>query len=168
VASATSAGSATSGAGTSGAATSAASDPRAEGTGAGAAATAVATDSATRSGPAARYAALAALVERGEWTTYGDIAVAAHGSARFARHVARAATAGRLPHAARVLAAGGRIASGWRDDAGGGPDACRDRLLDEGLTFVGGRADPQRAVLWEELLARADLAGVPRAPVIGG
>jgi hypothetical protein len=91
-----------------------------------------------------------------------------HGSARFARHVARAATAGLLPHAQRILAAGGRVARGWRDEDGGGPEACRDRLLDEGLTFVAGRADPRRAVRWEELLLRADLAGVPRAPVIGG
>ena len=73
-----------------------------------------------------------------------------------------------LPNAERVLAAGGRIAPGWRDGQGGGPDACRDRLLDEGLTFVAGRADPARAVHWEELLLRADLAGVDRAPVIGG
>ena len=93
--------------------------------------------------------------------------MAAHGSARFARHVARAATAGLLPHAERVLAAGGRIAPGWRDRDGGGPQACRDLLLDEGLTFVAGRADPARAVRWEELLLRADLSGVDRAPVIG-
>ena len=82
--------------------------------------------------------------------------------------MARAATAGLLPNAERILAAGGRIAAGWRDGEGGGPDACRERLLDQGLAFNDGRADPDRAVRWEELLLRADLAGVPRALVISG
>ena len=115
-----------------------------------------------------RYAAIAALVGRGEWTTYGDISVVAHGTVRYARHVGRAAaTEDGFPDAERVLAAGGRIAPGWRAENGGGPDECRRRLEAQGVRFVGERADPGRHVGWEELLARADAAGVARAALIG-
>lgn len=104
----------------------------------------------------------------GEWTTYGDIGIAVHGMPGFARHVGRAAaTADGFPNAERVLASGGRIAAGWRTETGDGPEACRERLESQGLAFVAGRADPARHVGWEELIARADAAGIARAPVIG-
>ena len=114
------------------------------------------------------YASLAGLVRTGEWTTYGDIGIAAHGVTGFARHVGRAAATARgFPNAERVLASGGRIAPGWRSATGEGPEACRRRLESQGLRFIAGRADPDRCVDWEELIARADAAGMPRAPVIG-
>jgi alkylated DNA nucleotide flippase Atl1 len=114
------------------------------------------------------YAALAGLIRAGEWTTYGDIGIAAHGVPGFARHVGRAAaTADGFPHAERVLASGGRIAAGWRTETGEGPEACRERLEEQGVTFFSGRADPARHVGWEELLARADEAGIECADVIG-
>lgn len=115
----------------------------------------------------ALYAAIGGLVERGEWTTYGDISVVVHGSRRYARHVGRAAaTYEPFANAQRVLGSGGLVAAGWRDAHGDGPAACRRRLEREGVDFVGGRADPRRGITWEDLIARADAAGLPRAAVI--
>ncbi|MBM4407036.1 MAG: hypothetical protein FJ038_00205 [Chloroflexi bacterium] len=115
-----------------------------------------------------RYAAIAALVGRGEWTTYGDISVVAHGTARYARHVGRAAaTEEAFPNAERVLAAGGRIAPGWRAEHGAGPGECRRRLEAQGVRFVRDRADPGQRVGWEDLLARSDAADVARTAVLG-
>ena len=114
-----------------------------------------------------RYAAIAGLVARGEWTTYGDISIAIHGSPRYARHVGRAAASlDGFPNALRVLASGGVIAAGWRGHDGEGPDACRTRLEGEGVRFRAGRADPARYRPWEELLRRADTAGIARTPTI--
>ena len=116
---------------------------------------------------APRYAAIAGLVGRGEWTTYGDVSVAVHGSARFARHVGRAAARfAPFPNALRVLASGGAVAAGWRGANGEGPDACRARLEREGVHFTAGRADPARRVTWEALIQRADAASLPRASTI--
>ena len=116
---------------------------------------------------AARYAAIAALVSRGEWTTYGDISIAVHGSPRYARHVGRAAASfGPFPNAPRVLARGGTIAAGWRGAHGEGPEACREHLEREGVAFIAGRADPARRITWEQLIGRADAASVPRAMTI--
>jgi alkylated DNA nucleotide flippase Atl1 len=89
------------------------------------------------------------LVRRGEWTTYGDIGVAALGG-RAARIVGRlAATHRRFPNAHRVLRAGGRLA------ADGHAPLRRMRLEAEGITFDdAGRADPGRRVDWSDLEAR--------------
>ena len=100
-------------------------------------------------GVAARILAVAALVRHGEWTTYGDIGVAALGG-RAARMVGRlAATHRRFPNAHRVLRAGGRLA----DD--GHAARRRKRLEAEGIRFdEAGRADPGRRVDWCDLEAR--------------
>jgi alkylated DNA nucleotide flippase Atl1 len=97
-----------------------------------------------------RIAAVAALVGRGEWTTYGEIAHVALGG-RGARVVGSAAARGLLPNAHRVLLAGGRISPGWD---GGRVDECRRRLEDEGIRFSGGRADPARHLTWLDLASR--------------
>ena len=116
---------------------------------------------------AERYAAIAGLVERGEWTTYGDISIAVHGSPRYARHVGRAASSYEpFPNAPRVLASGGRVAAGWRGAHGEGPETCRAHLEREGVVFVVGRADPACRITWELLIHRADAASVPRATSI--
>ena len=100
-------------------------------------------------GVAARVVAVAALVRPGEWTTYGDIGVAALGG-RAARIVGRlAATHRRFPNAHRVLRVGGRLA----DD--GHATRRRMRLEAEGIRFdEAGRADPGRRVDWSDLEAR--------------
>jgi alkylated DNA nucleotide flippase Atl1 len=94
--------------------------------------------------------AVAALVGRGEWTTYGEIARVALGG-RGARVVGGAAARGRLANAHRVLLARGRISPGW---GGGNVDECRRRLEAEGIRFLDGRADPARHLTWLDLAAR--------------
>jgi len=101
-------------------------------------------------GPA-RIADVAALVGRGEWTTYGEIARVALGG-RGARVVGGAAARGRLANAHRILLAGGRISQGggarWSAEV-------RRRLEAEGVSFQGGRADPGRHLTWLDLEASA-------------
>jgi hypothetical protein len=93
--------------------------------------------------------------------------VAVHGTRRYARHVGRAAaTLNGFPHAARVLAHGGTVATAWRGPGGEGPESCRLWLEREGVAFVAGRADPARKVGWETLIARADALGLARAATI--
>ncbi len=107
------------------------------------------------------YLRVAALLRLGEWTTYGDISTAVHGSARAARAVGRAAaTISGFPNAERVIGKDGRVPSGWRDDAGRGPEECRRRLEAQGVRFDEGRADPARHVGWEVLAGRAREAGI--------
>jgi alkylated DNA nucleotide flippase Atl1 len=101
------------------------------------------------------YARVAGEVRWGEWTTYGDVGLAAHGHPGNARQVGwAAATWAGFPNAHRVLQAGGRIAAGWRDLAGGGPAECQQLLEAEGIHFQNGRADPARYVPAATLRAR--------------
>lgn len=99
-----------------------------------------------------RIAAVARLVGRGEWTTYGDIAKVALGG-RGARVVGAVAARGGIADAHRVLLAGGRISPGW---GGGGVDECRRRLEAEGIQFEGALADARRRVTWLDLAARSE------------
>jgi alkylated DNA nucleotide flippase Atl1 len=99
------------------------------------------------------------------WTSYAEIAEATTGTRAAARAVGRVASrhAG-FPNAWRVIRADGSIPEGW----GGGGDAparCRARLEAEGVAFRGGRADPEKKLLAEEielLLAGAAVVGRPR------
>lgn len=90
------------------------------------------------------------LLAPGEWTTYGDVAVAA-GRMGAARLVGRlAAVHPGFANAHRVLAAGGRIS---RPDVAAAA-RCRRALEAEGVGFTGRRADPARRVGWNELRGR--------------
>lgn len=103
---------------------------------------------------------IAGHVHRGEWTTYGDISLVVLGDHRASRGVGRAAAQlAEFPNPHRVLMQGGIVNPEWKDDAGHGPDECRHRLADEGVTFdPGGHADPAKRVTWDVLMAR-DAAG---------
>ena len=60
------------------------------------------------------------------------------------------------PH--RVLAKGGRIAEGWRDDEGRGPEECERRLREiDRIEMIDGQADPAKRMTYEELKAKLDL-----------
>jgi alkylated DNA nucleotide flippase Atl1 len=112
------------------------------------------------------------VIHCGEWTTYGDIAVAVADNVRLARTVGRVAAknpAFANPH--RVLKQGGLIPPDWRDDDGQGPEECERRLRAEGIEFHGtpaAAAEPH--IGWAEIKARIaeiddedDAAGLPAA-----
>ncbi len=113
-----------------------------------------------------RFADAASVVPEGFWTSYAEIAAAVAGTRRAARAVGRvAARSQEFPNAWRVIHADGSIPSGW----GGGGEAalrCRRLLEAEGVTFHGGRADPEKKLLAEEielLLADAQTGPGPTA-----
>jgi alkylated DNA nucleotide flippase Atl1 len=98
-----------------------------------------------------RILRVARVIPEGYWTAYGEIGLAATGSARAARAVARCAShTPNFPHAWRVIHADGSIPDGW-GGGGGGPRKCRDLLEAEGVRFVNGRADPDLKILADEL-----------------
>jgi alkylated DNA nucleotide flippase Atl1 len=99
---------------------------------------------------------LAALVKKGEFTTYGDISIAVLGSTRAARGVGRAAAKlPEFPNPHRVLMEGGRINEHWVDDQARGPEECRRRLEAEGVMFPDEvHADAAARVTWDELMRR--------------
>ena len=104
------------------------------------------------------YADVARFIEPGEWTSYGDVAQAVHGSPGAARAVGRTtSTSDDFPNAHRVLRADGSVA------AGSGPCAHRAKpvqelLQDEGVAFdARGRADQAHRVTWDELARRAGI-----------
>ena len=108
----------------------------------------------TRRG-AESFAAVAAQVRRGEWTTYGDISTAARGDPRWARAVGNeAANSTDFPTPHRVLGHGGIVTRG---SEGAEVDRARARLEAEGVRFTSGRADPARRVHWDELARRVGL-----------
>jgi predicted enzyme related to lactoylglutathione lyase len=83
------------------------------------------------------FTRLAAVVGNGEWTTAGDVSIAARGDLRATEAIIRAG----LSH--RVLA------------DPGADDETRQRLAAEGVRFLdGGRADPGQRVGWDELARR--------------
>jgi O6-methylguanine-DNA--protein-cysteine methyltransferase len=97
-------------------------------------------------------------IPTGRWVTYGDVAIAAFDNRNLARVIARVAArnpAFANPH--RVLAKGGRIAEGWRDDEGRGPEECERRLREiDKIEVTDGVADPNKRMGYEELKARLD------------
>lgn len=108
---------------------------------------------------------MAGHVCRGEWATYGDIAIAVTGSNKAARGVGRtAATDPAFPKAHRILMDGGVINPRWQDGEGGGPEVARARLEEEGVVFPDGeRADRSQRVTWDELLRRDARGGLDSA-----
>ena len=103
---------------------------------------------------------VAGLVHPGEWTTYGDVSIAVTGHRHCARFVGNlAATDDRFPHAQRVLRSGGTVAlSPVRSS-----ERVVARLMGEGISFRGGRADPSQHVHWDELQRRAGRRAVEYA-----
>ncbi len=95
-------------------------------------------------------------VQEGEWTTYGDIAIAVSDDVRLARTVGRVAAKNpAFSHPHRVLKSGGKIPADWRDDEGKGPAECKRRLDREGVSFArDGSADPSARIGWEDIKAR--------------
>jgi alkylated DNA nucleotide flippase Atl1 len=101
----------------------------------------------------------ARVIPKGRWTAYGEIGIAATGTTRAARAVARSAARDpAFPSAWRVIHADGSIPEGWGADDGG-HERCRRLLEAEGVKFVNGRADPAQKLLWEEI--ELLLAGEP-------
>ncbi len=94
------------------------------------------------------------LINEGEWTTYGDIAVAVFGNLRMARAIGRITANPTFANPHRVLGANGIVHSDWSDAQGNGPDYCQALLEREGLNFVAGHADKSQHVNFEELRAR--------------
>lgn len=117
-------------------------------------------------GSAGPYLLAAQHIQRGEWTTYGDVAVAVRGDDRGARAVGRAvATLPSFPNPHRILRAGGTISPEMRFlDGSGGAEECQRRLEEEGISFADGHADPARRLGWEELRERLRVAGVDVPP----
>lgn len=111
---------------------------------------------------AARYRATAVVfmrmagrIREGEWSTYGDLSIAVRGDTKAARSVGRAAaTLPQFPHPERILMDGGLISPTWQDRQGRGADHCRKLLEEQGLRFIGDRADKGQKVDWEELRRR--------------
>ena len=101
------------------------------------------------------YADVARTLRPGEWTSYGDIAAAVHGTPRAARAVGRiTSSSDDFPNAHRVLRADGSIAAGRGPCANRGVPV-REALEREGVSFDRrGRADPTQKVEWDELARR--------------
>jgi alkylated DNA nucleotide flippase Atl1 len=104
-----------------------------------------------------RVLRLSRLIGRGEWTTYGDFAIAVYENPRMGRTVGQVAAhhpAFANPH--RVVRAGGIVSPEWRDEDNDlGPEECKRRLTVEGAWD----ADADCAleghfVNWEELRNR--------------
>jgi alkylated DNA nucleotide flippase Atl1 len=101
------------------------------------------------------------VIEKGEWTTYGDVAGAVSGNVKHARSVARVASTNPAfanPH--RVLNVGGKIHPDWHDDEGRGPEECERRLREDGVGFVDGKAQGNR-IDYETINERLAAGGGP-------
>jgi alkylated DNA nucleotide flippase Atl1 len=102
----------------------------------------------------------AALVRRGEYTTYGDLSHVVYGHGQGGQAVGRLTTTLRdFPNPHRVLGKSGKISPTWAfPDGTGGPDVAEDLLREEGVEVLhdnGSRyGHPRHHVDYEELGAR--------------
>jgi alkylated DNA nucleotide flippase Atl1 len=94
------------------------------------------------------------LIDEGEWTTYGDIAVAVFGNLRMARAIGQITSNPAFANPHRVLGANGIVNPEWVDGQGNGPEYCQALLEREGVRFIAGHADKGQQVNFEELRAR--------------
>jgi len=87
------------------------------------------------------------MIEPGEWTTYGEIAIAVYGSTAMSRAVARvAAKHPAFANPERVIGKGGVIPEGWQG-FGGGREECKRRLAErDGIRFIESPKDPELGV----------------------
>lgn len=93
-------------------------------------------------------------IPSGRWTTYGDLATAigVPGAALALGTVI--ANDPQIPNAHRVLRSKGTISPHW-ENADGGPEVARQRLIDEGVEFTsGGRASTKQR--WAPVLPEGD------------
>lgn len=122
---------------------------------------------ARKRGSSARYLVAAQLIRPGEWTTYGDVSIAVRGDDRAARAIGSAAkNLPDFPNPERIIGAGGVIPQAWNDGEGGGPEVCRNRLENQGVTFdSSGRAEGRYRLGWEHLRQRLIDAGVDVPPM---
>jgi hypothetical protein len=101
------------------------------------------------------FARIAAKVGAREWTTAGDISLAARGDIEAAATIARAAVAvPHFPHPERILATGGVIHPYWHGIADHDEKYLYDLLRQQGVRFIDGHADPSQRVTWDELQRR--------------
>lgn len=101
-----------------------------------------------------RILRMSRLIPEGRWTNYGDFSIAVYDNVRMAITVGQVAAKNAAfanPH--RVLWVGGQIKDVWRDDEGRGPEECERRLRAEGIEVTDHRADPDKAIGWQELKA---------------
>jgi alkylated DNA nucleotide flippase Atl1 len=94
------------------------------------------------------------VINSGEWTSYGDIAMAVLSTAWGARGIGKIATDPAFANPHRVLDQKGNINPSWTDANGNGPSYCLERLEAEGVRFQDGRADQRQRVGPEELRQR--------------
>lgn len=108
-----------------------------------------------RYGPSV-FIRLVELVRPGEWTSCGDVSIAARGDIFTAWMVCWAAD--RLPdfpHPHRVLLEGGVLHPYGHDHQRRRPEEVRDRLVAEGMSFSrSASASPARRVPWDQLRRR--------------
>ena len=100
--------------------------------------------------------AVSSLVRPGEWTTYQEVGEVVYGHGHAGQPVGTAIRQeGHETYAHRILRRGGKVADLWQG-IGGGPEACKDRLREEGVwDDTRDRARPEAFIAAETLQQRA-------------